>query len=354
MKFKFQNKAITGILTVLPQNEVYFDDEVNNYNFPPTKSMKLKLAMGFNKHCIAEEGVCGSDLCEEGMRYLFNQGLLKREEIDALVLVTQSGDYIMPPTSNVLQGKLGLKEDTFCIDINQGCAGYIIGLFEAFMLLEQESINKVVLLNADVLSPKVSQKDRNSYPLVGDGAAVTVIEKSTTGKVIRGEIKMDGSRAETLMIPAGGARLPHCEKTALMVDDGTGNLRSAENLVMQGDGVFNFMQNEVPQLIENLLADCNCAKEEIDYFMFHQPNRFMLQKLSERLNISTEKLPNNIVENFGNASGVTVPTNISYNIGDKLLSEQFKICMAGFGVGLTWGAILLDMGPLEFNKIIRC
>jgi len=178
MNLTYHNKAITGILTVLPAKEVKFEDEMENYNFSVAKSLKLKMAMGYNKHRIAEDGVTISDLCIYGLNHLFENELLKKEEIDALILVTQSPEYFMPPTSSVIQGKLVLKHDMICLDINQGCAGFVIGLFQAFMLLEQDEINKVVLLNADLLSQKVSKRDRNSNPLIGDGASVTIVEKS--------------------------------------------------------------------------------------------------------------------------------------------------------------------------------
>lgn len=353
MNLKFRNKQITGLLTILPEREVKFEDGIEHYNFSEAKSMKLKLAMGYNTRRIVNEGVCASDLCIHGLQYLFDQGRLRKDDIDALVLVTQSADYIMPPTSNLIQGHFGLKHDMICLDINQGCAGYIIGLIQAFMLLDQESINKVVLLNADVLSPKVSPRDRNSNPLIGDAASVTIIEKTAADNVIYGNIKMNGAGAMALNIPAGGARLPSSPETAIMEEDANGNFRSKDNLVMKGDEVFNFVQTEVPPLIAALLEQAAVQKEEVAYFMFHQPNRFMLQKLADKIGVPREKMPSNVVEHFGNSSGVTIPVAITYNLGEKLTGETYKMCLSGFGVGLTWAALLLDMGPLDFNETIN-
>lgn len=352
MNLKFHNKKITGILTVLPSREVSFEEEMGNYNFSAAKSMKLKMAMGYNKHRIVEEGVCVSELCIHGLNHLFENNMLCKEDIDALVLVTQSPDHFMPATSNIIQGKLGLGTNVFCMDINQGCCGFIVGLIQAFMLLEQECINKVVLLNADVLSRKVSKRDRNSNPLIGDAATITIIEKSDTPSDIYGCLKMDGSGSDALMIPAGGFRLPASDSTREMMEDAAGNFRSQENLVMKGDEVFNFVQREVPPMIEDLLHTAGYEKEEIDWYMFHQPNRFMLHKLADKLGIPYEKMPSNIVENFGNASGATIPTNISFNIGERLKREQYNFCLSGFGVGLTWGALLLNIGQVNFNHII--
>ena len=353
MNLLFQNKKITGILTILPGNEVRFEDEMGNYNFSPAKSLKLKMAMGFNKHRVVTDEVCTSDLCIHGLEYLFTHRLLNKEDIDAMILVTQTPDYIMPPTSSIIQGHFGLKQDMICMDINQGCAGYIIGLIQAFMLLEQDSINKVVLLNGEVLSRKVSKRDRNSNPLIGDGASVTIIEKSKEPVSIFGNIKMDGTGANALMIPAGGMKTPSSNLTAELKEDAAGNFRALDHLVMQGDDVFNFVQREVPAMIEALLQTAGLSNEDVDWFMFHQPNKFMLNKLADKIGVSRGKMPSNIVENYGNASGVSIPTTICHNLGDSLLEGSELICMAGFGVGLTWGSLLIRLKNLQFNRIIN-
>lgn len=353
MNLDFLNKKISGILLILPKNEVHFDDEIENYNFSKEKSLKLKKVMGYGSRRIVEPGVCSSNLCIAGLEYLFSNQIIDKESIDALVLVTQTPDYQMPPTSNIIQGHFSLKEDMICLDINQGCAGYIVGLIQAFMLLEQPSIQRVALLNADVLSPKVSKFDRNSNPIIGDAASVTIIDKSASDCLIRGVIKMNGQGAMSLNIPAGGARLPVSEQTSLMRVDESGNQRSQNHLVMKGDDVFNFVLNQVPILINNLLKDTELSKGDVDYFMFHQPNRFILNKLADELGIPYEKMPSNVVERFGNASGVTIPTAIVKNLGNDLLRSEYMMCLAGFGVGLTWGALLLKLGGLKFCETIE-
>ena len=352
MDLTFRNKKITGVLSILPKREITFEEEMSNYNFSEAKSLKLKRAMGYNKHRVASDGQCSSDFCIAGLQYLFENNLLNKDDIDAFILVTQSPDYFMPPTSNIIQGHFGMKHDMICLDINQGCAGFEIGLIEAFMLLDQEQIKKVVLLNADVLSPKVSKRDRNSNPLIGDAAAITIVEKDYNNSSIFANVRMDGTNAFALMIPAGGFRMPCSEDTSKIVEDEAGNFRSKENLVMKGDDVFNFVQREVPPMIHNLLSAAHTSMDMIDWFMFHQPNKFMLNKLADAIGVPREKMPTNIVENFGNSSGVTVPLNISYNLGDLLKKETRRICLAGFGVGLTWSSILMDIGKLQFNEII--
>ena len=352
LKLTFQNKCIMGVLSVLPKREVSFEEELENYNFSAAKSMKLKLAMGYKKHHIVEEGTNISEMCVHGIKYLMDGGLLKKEDISALILVTQSPEHFMPPTSHIIHGKLELGTDVFCMDINQGCAGFVIGLIQSYMMLDQQSIKKVVLINADVLSRKVSKRDRNSNPLIGDAACITVVERSSEPCTINAVVNMDGRGAYVLQIPAGGFKMPSSTATAEMHEDENGNFRSLDNLVMKGDDVFNFVQTEVPPMIEELLKGSGKTTDDIDYFLFHQPNKFMLSKLADKMGVPHDKMPANIVENFGNASGASIPTNISFNLGDIACKQTFNVCFAGFGVGLTWAAIEQQLGNLMFNQII--
>lgn len=353
MQLAYRNKRITGVLTVIPKNCKTFDEEMKNYQADKKRSRRLKLVMGYDRHHFVEPGVCASDLAVFGVETLLHEGKLRKEEIDAIVTVTQSPDYFMPTTGAVIHGRLGLDSHVYCVDISQGCTGYLTGLMEAFSLLDQPQARKVLLINVDVLSHKVSKEDRNSYPLIGDAASVTVVERTEEETRIDGEIRMDGSRHDALMIPAGGFRQPSTPETAVLHEDSEGNRRSLDNLVMKGADVFNFVQTEMPPLLASLFARLGVKKEEIDWFLFHQPNKFMVEKLAQAIDVPLEKMPSNIVTYFGNASGVTIPTNICYNVGEKLLGHTYKVCLAGFGVGLTWGAMVLELGQLDFCEMVE-
>lgn len=350
MKLEYKGGRISGILTVIPKNMKTFDEEMDNYQASKARTKRLKAVMGYDRHHFVTEDTCTSDLTVFALDNLLQTGKLEKNDIGALILITQSPDYFMPATSNVIQGRLGLSHDVYCLDINQGCAGFIIGLQQAFSLLPQLGGKKAIIVNGDVLSRKVSKQDRNSWPLSGDAASVTIVEKGGDDNIY-GIIKMDGSRYDALIIPAGGFRQPSTPETAVLHDDGEGNLRSADNLCMQGGAVFNFMQTEVPPLIEETLAIAGKSKAEIDWYMFHQPNKFMVDKLADAMGVPHEKMPSNIVTYFGNASGITIPTNICYNLGEKLLTDEYSICLSGFGVGLTWGAMVLKMGKLDFCEM---
>jgi len=351
MRFTFHDKKISGLLLVLPAHEQSFLDDMKNFDFPESRSVKLMKVMGYDKHRLVDEGVCSSDLVIHGLRHLFQSSAVAPESIDALLVVTQSPDYLMPPTSSVVQGELGLKEDMLCLDINQGCAGFVIGLIQAFSLLEQESINRVALVNVDVMSRKVNERDRNSYPLIGDAASIAIVDKAM-GTTVWANLKMDGSRREALMIPAGGMRLPSSPETAVVEDAGDNNYRSKDNLKMDGTAVFNFVQTEVPPLIADIMEFSNKSDDDIRAYAFHQPNKFMLEKLADKLGVDRQKVPMDVVERFGNNSGVTIPTVLATNLKSDLVSNSGLYCLAGFGVGLTWASMVMSIGPLEFCEQI--
>lgn len=352
MNLFFENKLISGIVTVLPSKIIKFEDEMEGYSLPIEKSLKLKKIIGFNQKRVVDLGVTASDLSVFGIEYLINNNKLNKDNIDAIIFISQTPDYIMPPTSNLIQSRLGLSENTYCIDINQGCAGYLIGLFQSFMLLEQENINTVVLINADVLSTKVSVKDRNSNPIVGDAASISIIKKGGNNKIFA-TLNMNGQGGMALNIPAGGARMPSSSETSIESLDNDGNIRSNDHLRMKGDEVFNFVQDKVPQMIDNLFSHAKLSKNDIKNFAFHQPNKFMLNKLADKLNIERDNIPSNIVENFGNSSGVTIPLNLCFNFKDNLLLNSELYCLAGFGSGLTWASCLMNLGKLNFCDLIE-
>ncbi|MCX5541456.1 ketoacyl-ACP synthase III [Paraburkholderia sp. CNPSo 3076] len=353
MNLLFESKRIAALLTVVPANEQSFIDDMKAFDFPEARSRKLMEVMGYDRHRLVSPGTCVSDLAVFGFEHLFDKHGLERDSLDALILVTQTPDYLMPPTSSIIQGRLGLKQDMFCVDINQGCAGFVIGLMQAFMLLDQKHIQRVALVNADVISRKTSPRDRNSYPLVGDAASITVVEKASAAGTTHANVKFDGTRHGALMIPAGGMRMPSSAATAELSDAGDHNFRALDHLTMEGSDVFTFVQTEVPPMIASLCDDAGVSKEQIEWFLFHQPNRFMLQKLADKIGIPHAKVPMNVVEKYGNSSGVTIPMAIVENLSEVLNDREALVCLAGFGVGLTWASMLMRLGRLDVCEMVQ-
>lgn len=353
MKTIFRNKKISGLLSVLPATTIKFEDEINNYTFPPKQTLRLQKVMGYKQHAIVKETTATSDLCLAGLEYILQKGWLKKEEIGGIVVACSYPDHFIPPVSLILQGKLQLSEDVYCVDISQGCVGFLIALTQGLMLLEYMKDKKVVVISADVLSKKVSKRDRNSFPLIGDAAGIAVVENCEEENEIFTIIRNNGSMGDVLTIPAGGSRMPSSAETAKLVDkDNDGNLRSLDNLTMKGSDVFTFVQTKVPPMIDEVLEYAGVTKEDIAYYLFHQPNKFMLKKLAEKIGVPYEKVPMNVVEEFGNSSGACIPVCATFNIADLLKGEKHKYCLSAFGSGLTWEAMLMDIGKLDFCEML--
>ena len=351
MIMKFKGKSITSMLGILPETVGYFDDEVNNYSFPPRQTMRLKKVMGYDHHRLAKESSTVSDFAVYGLNYMLNNDWIRRDEIGAIVTVTLCPDYFVPHISNIVQAKCDIGHDVICMDIAQGCCGFILGLMQSFMLLEHMD-KKVVLINGDVLSHKVSKRDRNDFPLIGDATTITVIENMGDDEIYY-EMHNDGSRGDALTIPAGGFRLPSTPATAEMTDQGDGNFRALDHMHMDGSGVFNFVQTEVPQMLAEAFVKTGKTVDDFEWFFFHQPNKFMLQKLAEKSGLPTDRLPMNLVENFGNPSGASIPLTAIYNCKENLMQKRNRCCLSAFGSGLAWGIVFMTIGKMDHIELIE-
>lgn len=349
---RFRGKRISALLGILPETIGYFDDEVDNYSFPARQTMRLKKIMGYNQHRLAKVTSTVSDFAVYGLNYMLAHNWIRREEIGAIVTVTLCPDYFVPHIGNIVHEKCDLDTDVVCTDISQGCCGFLVGLAQSFMLLEHMEGKKVVLINGDTLSHKVSKRDRNDYPLIGDGCTITIVENGGNDGIYY-EMHTDGKRSSVLMIPAGAFRMPSTPETAVMKDEGDGNFRSLDNISMDGSGVFNFVQIEVPAMLEDAFTREGKTPDDFDWFFFHQPNRFMLQKLAEKAGLPKEKLPMNLVENFGNPSGASIPLTAIYNCKEELITKENKCCLSAFGSGLAWGTIFMTIGKLDHCELIE-
>ena len=349
---EFQGKRITSILGVVPENVGYFDDEVSNYSFPPKQTMRLKKIMGYNKHRLAKDSSTVSDFAVYGLNYMLENGWIGKDEIGAIVTVTLSPDHFVPQISNIVQAKCGLGTDIICFDVAQGCCGFLLGLMQSFMILEHLGDKKVVLINGDVLSHKISKCDRNDFPLAGDATTISVVENGENSPVYY-EMHNDGSRGDALKIPAGGFRMPSTPETAELVDQGDGNFRSLDHIHMDGSEVFNFVQSDVPVMLADAFKRNNKEISDFDWFLFHQPNRFMLQKLAEKVGIPFDKIPMNLVENFGNPSGASIPLTAVFDCKEELMSKDNLCCLSAFGSGLAGGVIFMNIGNLDHCEMIE-
>lgn len=350
MKQNFDNIAIKGILSVIPSNYSKFEDELSNYSFTKDQSEKLGKTFGYNKHNIVRrEDTSVSDLAIFGLKKLIESKHIIKNNVEAVILVSQSPDYFIPPTTSIINESIEFPEHTEYYDINQGCNGFILGLKQAALLIST-GMKEVLLLCGDVLSKKVSIQDRNSYPLSGDACSIILLQHEKEGSALNIDIRNDGSGAMAINIRDGGFKYLYNETSNIKHFDEFNNYRCNADLVMQGDKVFNFVMQKIPSFLQNFCKEQNCDMEDIDWIFSHQPNKFMLDRLIKKLRIKPEKFPSDTVSKYGNSSSATIPVTINENfINDK---TSKKVLFLGFGVGLSWGAALTTLDDLNFNEII--
>ena len=341
MTYSLQNKRISSVISILPPTVVRYEDELSDYNFPVAQSLRLGKMMdyGTRRQCGATDGL--SDYALFGINRLLAKGVISKDEIDGLVVVSSSQDYIMPAVSYIIQGKLGLPSSTYCCDILQVCGGYVFGLMHTFMVMDTLGLKKVLLVTGDLLTKKVGMHDRNSRPIIGDAVNVTVVENVLTDEPLFCTFENYGEQADAIKIPAGGLKMPSSPQTALETKDETGNYRALDHFYMDGEGVFNFVMTRVPPMIEQLIADSQWDKNDIDYYLFHQPNKYMIERLKNEMDLPADRCFSNIVGIYGNASTATIPLNMCHNLTDIAVQTDLNLCLSGFGCGLTCNAMLI-------------
>jgi 3-oxoacyl-[acyl-carrier-protein] synthase-3 len=344
---------IKGMCAAIPGSVHKFTDDMKHFPFSEKSSLRLAKTMGFKEHRISDPQTTVCDFAAYILSYLFNRGYADRTKIEAVIFVSQSRDHPVPGNSKVLHGIAKLPKDTYCMDLYENCTGFVSGIYAASSLIAGSGLDEVLVVTAETGACYANKKDRNTYPLVGDAAAVTIVSKGTKDEKIHFLFKNDGEGRGALIVPAGGLRMPHTEETAEIHRDGMGNFRSLNNLYMDGTAVFQFVMNEVPPLVDEICRYAGIDKKDIDYHITHQPNKFMLEKLADLMDVPQEILFNNVVEYFGNTSCATIPVAAVHNLGHKLLNNRYKVCFSAFGAGLSLAAAVTGLGGFEFCDMLE-
>lgn len=353
MNHVFKHKRISSILSILPPTIARYEEELSDYNFPEMHSKRLGMMMDYKtrRECAHDDGL--SEYALYGIEHMLSKGVLQINDIDGIIVVSSSQDYIMPSVSYILQGRLGLSTSTYCCDLINACGGYVNGLIQSFMAMDTFGLHKVLLITGDMLTKKVGKHDRNSRPIIGDAVNISIIETDSKGSDIYVDCRNYGDLADAIKIPAGGMKMPSTVSTAIEIKDESGNYRALDHFYMDGEGVFNFVMTKVPPMINDIIEKSGNKIETIDYYMFHQPNKYMVDRLADEIEIPNDKIFANIVGIYGNSSTGTIPLNICHNIAQRSISEPLCMCLSGFGAGLTCNAMVINNPRMDYCAIIE-
>jgi 3-oxoacyl-[acyl-carrier-protein] synthase-3 len=311
----------------------------------PEESQKIATGTGVHSRHVADPHICTSDMCSAAASNLLEATGWDAASIDALVFVSQTPDYHLPATACIIQERLGLAKSCAAFDLNLGCSGYVYGLWVVSRLMSASGIKRALLLAGETASWTAAPTDRAVSFLFGDAGTATAIEFDADAAPMSFSLGTDGTGHRNIMIPGGGYRNRTSAETLVRSAGEDGVLRNEHESRMNGPEVFTFTLREVPALIKGALATAGKSIDEIDSFVPHQANLFMLQHLAKKMKIPQEKVALGLAE-YGNTSSASIPLTICSTLRDRVAAGRNTLMLAGFGVGWSWGAAVITCDSL--------
>lgn len=347
--FSIHNTKISSIAACVPKNTRSTAD----YELMSEKEAKLfEQGTGIKERREASESVCTSDMCFNAAQQLLVENGILPEEIDVLIFVSQSPDYYLPASSILLQERLGLKKSTVAFDVSLGCSGYIYGLAILSNMLTLTGLNKGLLLCGDKSTLSTNHGDKSTYPLFGDaGTATLVVKEESALNTMYFNLQSDGSGESAIIIPGGGTRNPLNKNTMVEREISPGVVRCEKDLVLDGVEVFNFALREVKPNVVDLLAFAAAELDTIDYLVMHQANKLMNESVRKKLKFPMEKTPYSL-HKFGNTSSASIPLTIVSELSNQLNGTN-QLLLSGFGVGFSWGSVLVETKDVHVCQLVE-
>ena len=344
---KYHGVGITAMSACVP-SQVYSNKNLG-YLIPEEEIDNTIGNIGVAERRIAADDVTASDLAYKAAVKLMEDNNIDSASIDVLLFMSQTSDYRIPATSCVLQDRLGLSKDTCCIDLSLGCSGYVFALSTAFAYASMDGVNRVLLLDGETFSKIVNKKDKVDWPLYGDGATATLVEKGNFEDSTF-MLHTDGSGKGAVIIKEGGMRNRTTTETLLEKVEEDGNVRNGLEVFMDGMEVFNFAMSVVPKSVKQICAETGTTLDDIDWLVFHQANKFMTDFFAKRLKFDMGKVPY-CIQKYGNTSSTSVPLTIVSELNGKI-KDGDRVVMCGFGAGLSWGVARVVFNGCKISHVI--
>ncbi|MDV7137589.1 ketoacyl-ACP synthase III [Maribacter sp. TH_r10] len=307
--------------------------------FPDFDVEKIENKIGIKSRHISGTNETSLDLAYKAALKVIKNS--EKNEIDFIILCTQTPEYILPSGACILQDRLGIPVTAGALDFSLGCSGYIYGLAMCKGFLETKIASKILFLTADTYSKYIYDQDKGNRSIFGDGATASIITYDEIDKLGKFKLRSDGSGFDKLIIKNGGTKNKLNAKAEIKIY-GDDNQYTDNCIYMNGPEIFNFTINNIPKLIDDTLEINELKKEEVDYFVFHQANKFMLSYLRRKIGIPQDKFHLNL-ENTGNTVSSTIPIALNQALKEGSIKKGDKVLLAGFGVGLSWGATIIEI-----------
>ncbi|MBR1514731.1 MAG: ketoacyl-ACP synthase III [Bacteroidales bacterium] len=341
--WNIKNVTLRGVTGTVPNNPV---KSVDLPIFNQEEADTFDKTVGILNRYIAPETVCASDLCQDAGERLLAALEWEKETVDVLLFVSVTGDYKTPPTSAILQDRMGLPNATFVLDVPMGCCGCIYGITVAGNLLSAGTAKRALVLVGDTAMRMGSTRDKSRMPLFGDSGTAMALEFDPTAEDIVVEMNTLGAGYQALMTPHGGYRHPVTKESFEYKDFGNGIIRAPKDALINGMDVFSFAISKPPISVKNMLDRLGLDKDkDIDFFLIHQANKLIVDRIVKKLKLDPDKVPYNLQE-FGNLGGASIPMLMTTSIADELRSRPLTLLCSSFGLGLTWGTMVMRTNKL--------
>lgn len=336
--WNIKNVALRGVTGTVPNNPVKTADFPF---FTKEEADTFDKTVGIKNRYLASDSICASDLCYDAAERLIEGLGWEKESIDILIFESVTGDYKTPPTCGILQDRLGLPQTTFVLDVPMGCCGCMYAINIAGNLLSSGTAKRALLLIGDTASRMGSVKDKSRVPLFGDCGVAMALEHDTTADDIIIEFNTLGSGYQALMTPHGGYRHPVTKESFIEEDFGNGIIRAPKDALINGMDVFSFAITKPPISVKRIMENEGLDKDkDVDFFLIHQANKLIVDRLVKKLKLPVEKVPYNLQE-YGNLGGASIPMLMVSEIAEELKTKPLTLVCSSFGLGLTWGTMVV-------------
>ncbi len=343
-KIRTSGSRLVGLVSCVPSREIsndFFLDQFGQSSINDVVKM-----VGVNKRRWVDHETTTRDLCKAAGHRLLTKLDWNPETVDAIIFVSQTPDFRLPATACALQADLGLTTASIAFDVNLGCSGYPYALWLGMTMIQTGAAKRVLLAVGDTISKIIDPEDRSTALLFGDAGTVTALEASSQDDQAYFILGTDGKGVQNLIVPKGGF------KNYSETNDPRLANKNPTCLYMDGGEIFNFTLRAVPPLIEKTLAFAGKSIDSYDAFLFHQANLFMIKHLVKKAKLPSERVPINI-DTFGNTSCASIPLLMTTSLKTQLSEKSLLLAMFGFGVGYSWAASSILVGPLQVVEMIE-
>lgn len=341
--WNIRNVAVRGVTGTVP------DHLVKTSDFPFFTQEEAEIfdnTVGIKERYIASDDVCSSDLCQDAGERLLDSLQWVKESVDVLIFASVTGDYKTPPTSAILQDRMGLPNSTFVLDVPMGCCGCIYSITVAANLLSAGTARRALVLVGDTAMRMGSPKDKSRGPLFGDSGTAIALEFDPSAEEIIIEMNTLGAKYEALFTPHGGYRHPIGPESFEYEDFGDGIIRAPKDALINGMDVLSFAISKPPVSVQKMINELGIDKDkDVDFFLIHQANKLIVDRIVKKLKLNPEKVPYNL-QKFGNLGGASILMLMVSEISEELKTRPLTLMCSSFGLGLTWGTMLLKTQPM--------